>query len=93
MSKRIFLQPTKQLTSFSQAAIVSGVSASRLTTVERLIFIRDLVNCKTLAKETVGTEAFAFMNGSILQLALNLEIATLTSLEEKIFFFHEQEKF
>lgn len=44
------------LTSFPHVEIVSLVSASRSATVERLIFICDLVNSETLAKEAWGTQ-------------------------------------
>lgn len=44
------------LTSFPHVEIVSLVSASRSTTVEKLIFIFDLVNSKTLSKEVWGAE-------------------------------------
>lgn len=47
-----------RLTSFPHVEIVPLLSASRSTTVERLIFICDLVNSETLAKEARGTEAF-----------------------------------
>lgn len=41
---------------------MSLVNASRLTTVERLIFICDLVNSKTLAEEARGAEAFSLLS-------------------------------
>lgn len=58
---KVSVNDSYRLTSFPQVEIVSLVSASRLTTVERLIFICDLVNSKTLAEEARGAEAFGLL--------------------------------
>lgn len=58
---KVSVNDSYRLTSFPQVEIVSLVSASRLTTVERLIFICDLVDSKTLAEEAWGAEAFGLL--------------------------------